>query len=136
MKRVGSNKIPQNKRFMCCLLGVLQFTTAINCEIILNLVITNDLSVVSILKSFVSLLFVLKIDDQFTEYYPEAIKETTEDMAIVLGKDQNTFRDIKKRIKCGGFEKAITTTFSGIVDLLINLIYWAFWEVYLVFYYY
>jgi hypothetical protein len=40
MKRVGSNKIPQNKRFMCCLLGVLQFTTAINCEIILNLVIT------------------------------------------------------------------------------------------------
>jgi hypothetical protein len=23
MKRVGSNKIPQNKRFMCCLLGVL-----------------------------------------------------------------------------------------------------------------
>jgi len=57
-------------------------------------------------------------------------------MAIVLGKDQNTFRDISKRVKCGGFEKAITSTLSGIVDLLINLIYWVIWEVYLVFYYY
>lgn len=91
---------------------------------------------VSILKSFVSLLFVLKIDDQFTEYYPEAIKETTDDMQIVLGKDQNTFRDIRKRIKCGGFEKAISTTFSAFVDLFINTIYWVIFELYLVFYYY
>ena len=65
---------------MCVFLGLLQFGTAINVEIILNLLITQDISVVSILKGFVSLTFVLKIDDQFTEYFPEIIKETTKDL--------------------------------------------------------
>ena len=49
-------------------------------EIILNLLITQDNQVVSILKGFVSLVFVLKIDDQFTEYFPETIKQTTKDL--------------------------------------------------------
>ena len=49
-------------------------------EIILNLLITQDNQVVSILKGFVSLVFVLKIDDQFTEYFPDIIKETTKDL--------------------------------------------------------
>jgi hypothetical protein len=40
-----------------------------------------------IIKSFVALGFVTKIDDMFSENFPKEIKLTAEDLVLVIGKD-------------------------------------------------
>lgn len=52
-----------------------------------------------IIKSFVALGFVIQIDNMFSENFPEEIKSTANDLELQIGKDQNTFKKIYKRIK-------------------------------------
>jgi len=52
-----------------------------------------------IIKSFVALGFVIQIDNMFSENFPEEIKSTSKDLELQIGKDQNTFKKIYKRIK-------------------------------------
>jgi len=52
-----------------------------------------------IIKSFVALGFVIKIDDMFSENFPKEIKATAEDTVLIIGKDQNTYSKIFKRMK-------------------------------------
>ena len=40
-----------------------------------------------IIKSFVALGFVIKIDDMFAENFPQEIKDTANDMQLVIGQD-------------------------------------------------
>lgn len=52
-----------------------------------------------IIKSFVALGFVIKIDDMFSENFPNEIKNTASDLRLTIGKDQNTFKKIWNRLK-------------------------------------
>jgi len=52
-----------------------------------------------IIKSFVALGFVIKIDDMFSENFPNEIKNTAADLRLTIGKDQNTFKKIWRRVK-------------------------------------
>lgn len=52
-----------------------------------------------IIKSFVALGFVTKIDDMFSENFPIEIKETASNLSLIIGKDQNTNKKILKRIR-------------------------------------
>jgi len=52
-----------------------------------------------IIKSFVALGFVIQIDNMFSENFPEEIKSTSKDLELKIGKDQNTFKKIYRRIK-------------------------------------
>ena len=46
---------------------------------------TGELSM--IIKSFVALGFVVKIDDMFSENFPIEIKETAKSLTLLIGKD-------------------------------------------------
>ena len=52
-----------------------------------------------IIKNFVALGFVIKVDDMFSENFPDEIKDTATSMTLTIGKDQNTFKKIWKRIQ-------------------------------------
>jgi len=52
-----------------------------------------------IIKSFVALGFVIRIDDMFSENFPKEIKDTAEDLVLIIGRDQNTYKKIWRRIK-------------------------------------
>lgn len=85
-----------------------------------------------IVKSFVALGFVIKVDDMFSENFPTEIKTTSKSMSLVIGKDQNTYKKIMRRLKNsknGGYCDAFT-------NLLINLLYTVLNTFYVVIYYY
>jgi hypothetical protein len=47
-----------------------------------------------IIKSFVALGFVTKIDDMFSENFPKEIKDTCSDMELIIGKDMNSAKKV------------------------------------------
>jgi hypothetical protein len=88
-----------------------------------------------IIKSFVALGFVTKIDDMFSENFPQEIKETSENLTLVIGKDQNTYSKLWKRFKKarangqGLYLQTIFNIFINLWFLLVN-------NFYIIFYYY
>ena len=52
-----------------------------------------------IIKSFVALGFVIRIDDMFSENFPEEIKNEASAVQLIIGKDQNSYKKIMKRIR-------------------------------------
>jgi len=61
-----------------------------------------------IIKSFVALGFVIKIDDMFAENFPQEIKSTAKTLELQIGQDQNTFKKIRKRLTA----KNVTPNYS------------------------
>ena len=81
--------------FLCSMQMISPFVT----ESVLILAIGQTGQLSMIIKSFVALGFVTKIDDMFSENFPAEIKDTAADLTLVIGKDQNTFKKILKRIR-------------------------------------
>lgn len=56
-------------------------------EFVLILAISQTAALSMIIKSFVALGFVIRIDDMFSENFPDEIKDTAKDTFLIIGKD-------------------------------------------------
>jgi hypothetical protein len=77
----------------------MQCISPLVAETVLILTIAQEESLSMIIKNFVALGFVIKVDDMFSENFPDEIKDTATSMTLTIGKDQNTFKKIWKRIQ-------------------------------------
>jgi len=73
--------------FLCSMQMLSPFVT----EIVLILAISQTAKLSMIIKSFVALGFVIRIDDMFAANFPEEIRETYDKWSLVIGEDQNSF---------------------------------------------
>lgn len=88
-----------------------------------------------IIKSFVALGFVTKIDDMFSENFPKEIKDTAADLELVIGKDQNSYKKILKRMRKNS-DRGCYPYYSAFMNFLINAWYMLVNNFYIVVYYY
>ena len=56
-------------------------------EFVLILAISKTPQLSMIIKSFVALGFVINIDNMFSENFPKEIKNTVNDLVLIIGKD-------------------------------------------------
>jgi len=66
-------------------------------EIVLILAISQTKELSMIIKSFVALGFVIKIDDMFSANFPEEIHDSFKLWKLVIGDDKNTYAKIWRR---------------------------------------
>ena len=83
-----------------------------------------------IIKGFVALGFVIKVDDMLSETFPAVFKKVAGEMILINGPDQNTMKKIKKRLKRDANIQ------EALVHILINTWYGLFNNFYIVIYYY
>ena len=83
-----------------------------------------------IIKGFVALGFIIKVDDMLSETFPKSFKDNAKKMVLVNGPDQNTYKKIAKRLKR---DKKPVEAFTNI---LINIWYSLINNFYIVVYYY
>lgn len=93
-----------------------------------------------IIKSFVALGFVIKIDDMFSENFPNEIKNTASDLRLTIGKDQNTFKKILKRFSKDKQKNGGKVNWSNLGGAIANVLT-TFWftmlnNFYIIIYYY
>jgi hypothetical protein len=110
-------------RTMNVLLCTMQMVAPFFTEMILILTICQTASLSAVIRSFVSLGFVIKIDDMFSENFPKEIKDTASNMELIVGKDQNTFSKIFKRIMKDRGTKGGIRFRQHFADILVNLWY-------------
>jgi len=89
-----------------------------------------------IIKSFVALGFVVKIDDMFSENFPKEIKNMASELTLQLGKDTNSMARIWKLIKKRRAAKKKVNWKGVVFNVLINLWYTAINNFYVIVYYY
>jgi hypothetical protein len=89
-----------------------------------------------IIKSFVALGFVIKIDDMFSVNFPKAVKSTAENLQLVIGKDMNTYKKIWGRIKRSRQQGTPLMLGRRISNVFVNLWFAFINNFYIVFYYY
>lgn len=69
----------------------------------LFVVLTQEGNLSGIVKSYVTIGFILKIDNLFSDNFPVEIKENAAKLnkskKLVIGEDMNTFRKLFKRVK-------------------------------------
>lgn len=105
-------------------------------ETVLILAIGQNARLSMIIKSFVALGFVTKIDDMFSENFPVEIKDTAANLVLVIGKDQNTNKKIFKRIKVARKNGVSPDYKQAFFNLIINFWYTLINNFYIIFYYY
>ena len=74
-------------RFICIILCTMQMTSPLITEIVLILSIGRSGHYSSIIKSFVALGFITKIDDMFSENFPAEVKKLAGSMEMQIGLD-------------------------------------------------
>lgn len=84
---------------MNIVLCTMQMFSPFVTELILILAISQTVQLSMIIKSFVALGFVIKIDDMFAENFPPEIADSFGDWKLVIGEDQNTLKKILKRLR-------------------------------------
>jgi len=135
LKFVKTAKGGKRGRFINIILCSMQMISPFVTEGVLILAIGQTGSLSMIIKSFVALGFVTKIDDMFSENFPQEIKDTAKDLTLVIGKDQNTYSKIWRRFrkarKNGG-----SLWMQSIFNIVINMWYAAVNNFYIIFYYY
>jgi hypothetical protein len=99
LKFVKTAKGGKRGRFINILLCSMQMISPFVTETVLILAIGQTYQLSMIIKSFVALGFVTKIDDMFSENFPAEIKDTASNLVLIIGKDQNTNRKIFKRLR-------------------------------------
>ena len=99
LKFVKTAKGGKRGRLINIILCSMQMISPFVTETVLILAIGQTGSLSMIIKSFVALGFVTKIDDMFSENFPAEIKETASDLVLIIGKDQNSYKKIVNRIK-------------------------------------
>lgn len=100
------------------------------------LAIAQEESLSMIIKSFVALGFVIKVDDMFSENFPEEIKDTANSMVLTIGKDQNTFKKIWKRIQKAKKNNKPIGYGDVLMNVVVNIWYKILNNFYIVIYYY
>ena len=85
LKYVKTAKGGKRGRFINIFICFMQILSPIYTEIILQIAIGQTKKLSMIIKSFVALGFVIKIDDMFAENFPEEIKKTAKDMKLIIG---------------------------------------------------
>lgn len=65
----------------------MQLVSPLTTEFVLILAMSQTAKLSMIIKSFVALGFVIKIDDMFSENFPNEIKATASDLRLTIGKD-------------------------------------------------
>lgn len=99
LKYVKTAKGGKRGRMINIILCSMQLVSPLTTEFVLILAMSQTAKLSMIIKSFVALGFVIKIDDMFSENFPNEIKATASDLRLTIGKDQNTFKKIWRRIQ-------------------------------------
>lgn len=87
LKYVKSAKGGKRGRMINILLTLMQMTSPLFAEVVLILAISKNPSQQMIIKSFVALGFVINIDNMFSENFPKEIKDTADDLVLMIGND-------------------------------------------------
>lgn len=87
LKYVKTAKGGKRGRLINIVLCSMQMLSPFFTEIVLILAISQTAALSMIIKSFVALGFVIRIDDMFSENFPDEIKETAGGLQLVIGKD-------------------------------------------------
>lgn len=136
LKFVKTAKGGKRGRFINILLCSMQMISPFVTEGVLILAIGQTAELSMIIKSFVALGFVTKIDDMFSENFPVEIKETAANLVLVIGKDQNTNKKIFKRLRSARNKGVSADYKQAFFNLIINLWYTIINNFYIIFYYY
>ena len=136
LKYVKTAKGGKRGRLINILLCVMQMISPFFTEVVLMLAICQNSSLPMIIKSFVALGFVIKIDDMFSENFPKEIKDTAADLELIIGKDQNTYKKIWRRIKKARDSKQSVNWQQAFFNVLVNLWFTFINNFYTVYYYY
>ena len=107
----------------------MQMTTPVVSLIALLISITQEKTLGMITKDYVTLAFVLTIDNVFSDILPEGLKQNAEELneagTLKMGTDFNSMDKIKKRLMKS--YKAEKLTFSLLLEeignILVNIIY-------------
>lgn len=137
LKYVKTAKGGKRGRMINILLCSMQILSPLITETVLIIAIGQTEKLSMIIKSFVALGFVTKIDDMFSENFPKEIKDTAADLELIIGKDMNSFKKIKKRLqKQKPGVSCFSRYYSAFMNVLINAWYLGLNYFYIVFYYY
>lgn len=136
LKFVKTAKGGKRGRFINILLCSMQMISPFVTETVLILAIGQTYQLSMIIKSFVALGFVTKIDDMFSENFPNEIKTTADSIHLIIGKDQNTNKRIWARIKKARKEREPVDYKQAFFNLIINFWYTLINNFYIIFYYY
>ena len=136
LKFVKTQQGGRRGRAINVLLCSMQCISPLVAETVLMLSIAQEESLSMIIKSFVALGFVIKVDDMFSENFPDEIKDTASNLVLVIGKDTNTFKRIWKGIRKNQ-RKGIAVKWDEVIfNVLVNLWYGLLNNFYIVVYYY
>ena len=105
-------------------------------EVVLILSISQTFDTIMIIKSFVALMFVVNVDNQFSDGFPKEIKSVSKDITLIVGKDQNTYKKIYKRVKRAIQTKESIPWWKSFINCTVNILYTAILNFYIVVYYY
>lgn len=65
----------------------MQITSPFVCETVLIFALSQNKKLSMIIKTFVALGFVMKIDDTFAAYFPGKMQEIAKKVKLIIGKD-------------------------------------------------
>ena len=136
LKYVKTAKGGKRGRLVNIFLCTMQMLSPFFTEGVLILAISQTDKLSMIIKSFVALGFVIRIDDMFSENFPEEIKNEAGAIHLVIGKDQNTLKKIISRIKKQRESNEPVLWTQAISNILVNLWYWFVNNFYIIVYYY
>lgn len=124
----------KKSRFINIVLSSMQMFSPFVTEVVLIIAMGQLESLSTIIKGFVSLGFVTRIDDMFSENFPNEIKDTAKNIELVIGKDANTNKKIMQRLTKAnqgwkGYKEAA-------MNFFVNGLYIVITNFYIVVYYY
>ena len=81
-------------------------------------------------------MFVVNVDNQFSDGFPKEIKSVSKDITLIVGKDQNTYKKIYKRIKRAIQLEENIPWWKSFINCSVNILYTVILNFYIVVYYY
>ena len=103
LKRQNGKKHRVSARFINILLSFMQSASSIITVFALIFTFLKEPNLKMIIKSFVTIAFISKIDDMFAGTLPPSLAANANDLnknnPLVIGKDYNSFKSIFKSIK-------------------------------------
>ena len=112
LKRQKLSKNNEKGRFINVMVCCMQIMTPCVSLVCLMISITQEKKMGMITKNYVTLAFVLQIDNQFSGILPQDIKNNVKIVnstgVLKMGKDYNTVARIKKRIQTSWQNQSLT----------------------------
>lgn len=126
LKRSSTMKNHGKGRLINILLSSMQLMSSIITVLALIFTFTKEHSLKMIIKSFVTVAFIVKIDDAFAGTLPESIKANADNInennPLTFGPDNNTFAKIWQRIKLLKCERKSLSLFGvEMINCFINV---------------